>query len=88
MAKVSDRAKEIIIADLRNLYPETAIVDKKLYINLNLEGEEVQIAVSLTAPKVKVDFLTKNENPSQIPKVDFDKEEKEVAEIFDFFNIR
>ena len=96
MAKVSDIAKENIIAALRSIYPESAIVDKKLYINMNIEGEETQIAVTLTAPKVKVAIGTSSSQENDFTlassKETFSANERvtlerEVDDIFDFFKM-
>ena len=91
MAKASDVAKEKIIADLGSLYPTSKLIDKKLYVNLTIEGEEVQIAITLTAPKTKIDFADSGSNASlsELPHPSIDKEklEKEVENIFDFFKL-
>lgn len=91
MAKASDKAKEIITAGLRSTYPNSAIIDKKLYINLNIEGEEVQIAVTLTAPKAKVSFGQDESSPNAAPAAltqdTYEQTKAEVKDIFDFFNI-
>ena len=91
MAKASDIAKEKIIADLGSLYPTSKLIDKKLYVNLTVEGEEVQIAITLTAPKTKVDFADSGSNASLSelphPAIDKEKLEKEVEDIFDFFKL-
>ena len=95
MAKISDIAKEKIIAALRSIYPESAIIDKKLYIDMIIEGEETQIAVTLTAPKVKVSINSSKENNFALASSSnqgFSAEErtileKEVDDIFDFFKL-
>ena len=95
MAKISDIAKENIIAVLRSFYPESAVVDKKLYINMNIEGEETQIAVTLTAPKTKIDIGTSSQENNftlASSKETFSANEratleKEVDDIFDFFKL-
>ena len=93
MAKASDRAKEIIIRSLSDIYPDSAVIDKKLYINMNIEGEVVQIAVSLTAPKTKVEFESGSSSDSVSTATSKFTEEiiedsmKEVEDIFDFFKL-
>lgn len=90
MAKTSDIAKEIITNDLRQLHPNSAIIDKKLYINLNVEGEEVQIAVTLTAPKTKISFNNDSSAPVAALKLDqnhYETAKAEVKDIFDFFKL-
>ena len=57
MAKASDVAKEIITNSILETYEGCSkIVDKKIYVNLRIGGEECQIAISLTAPKTPVDI--------------------------------
>ena len=90
MAKASDVAKEQIFNKLKEIYPNGAIIDKKYYINLSIEGEEVQISVSLTAPKTKVDIAVEPSTDAfPKAKVEFNQEQikKEAAEIFDFFRL-
>ena len=88
MAKVSDIAKEKILADLAALYPDSKLIDKKFYANFLIEGEEVQIAITLTAPKTKVEFADSGSEMPVTP-VAHNKEqlEKEVDNIFDFFKL-
>lgn len=92
MAKASDIAKEMIIRNLSTTYPNSAYIDKKLYINMNVEGADVQIAVSLTAPKTKVEFEgNANDGVSAAPpkftEETINNTMKEVEEIFDFFKL-
>jgi hypothetical protein len=89
--KNSDAAKEQIIAALTSTYTDSAMIDKKLYINVPVLGEIVQIAVTLTAPKVKVEFGAATQASGAIDqKPAFNEVEtmKEVEKIFDFFNIK
>ena len=58
MAKASDVAKSMVINKLQEIYPQSTVIDKKLYINFSIEGEEVQLSVTLTAPKTKIDIFT------------------------------
>lgn len=92
MAKTSDIAKERIINSIMEMYPSSAIVDKKLYVNMNIEGEVVQIAISLTAPKTKVDIGMDTGTSSTVSTPKFTEEGinaqmKEVEDIFDFFKL-
>ena len=92
MAKASDVAKEMIIRNLSTIYPNSALIDKKLYINMNVEGAEVQIAVSLTAPKTKVEFDGGSYEGVSAASPKFTEEAiedsmKEVEDIFDFFKL-
>ena len=91
MAKTSDIAKEILIRDIRNLHPDSAFIDKKLYVNLNIEGEEVQIAITLTAPKTKLNFgetkVTNISSAIPLTQSHYEETKKEVKEIFDFFKM-
>lgn len=88
--KNSDLAKEQIIADLREKYLDSAVIDKKLYINVPVLGEVVQIAVTLTAPKNKIEFGQNALDIEVAPKTMIDEAAgmKEVEKIFDFFNIK
>ena len=90
MAKTSDIAKEIITNELKQLHSNSAVIDKKLYINLNIEGEEVQIAVTLTAPKTKVSFDNDSNAPVaalQLDQSHYEAAKAEVKDIFDFFKL-
>jgi hypothetical protein len=88
--KNSDIAKEQIIAALQEKYPDSAVVDKKLYINIPVSGEMVQIAITLTAPKNKIEFGQNALDMEVAPKAVIDEAAgmKEVEKIFDFFNIK
>ena len=91
MAKSSDKAKEMIFNVLSKAFISTKLIDKKLYINIEVDGEPVQIAVSLTAPKTKVEFGTdfsKSETVKpQYTEEMIESQKKEVADIFDFFKL-
>ena len=90
MAKTSDIAKEQIFNKLKEIYPNGAIIDKKYYVNLSIEGEEVQISISLTAPKTKVNIAAEPSiDTFAKPKTEFNQEQikREVEEIFDFFKL-
>ena len=57
MAKAADIAKQHIFNTLLERYKDSAVLyDKKLYINIDTGEEVAQIAVSLTAPKNKIDI--------------------------------
>lgn len=90
--KTSDVAKEQIIAALRDTYLDSAVIDKKLYINVPVLGEIVQIAVTLTAPKTKVEFGSADGGVSSVeaskPAFDEQATMKEVENIFNFFDIK
>ena len=92
MAKASDRAKELIFNTLSSTFSTSALIDKKLYIDLEVDGETVQIAVSLTAPKTKVELTTSETGVTKIEAVkvtedEIQKQKEEVKDIFDFFKI-
>ena len=90
MAKTSDIAKSIVIDKLKELFPNNALVDKKLYINLSVEGEEVQLSIALTAPKTKLDLSSDNEISTKVNSpstINTEQIKKEANEIFDFFNL-
>lgn len=91
MAKASDIAKEKIINSIAEMYPNSAIIDKKLYVNMAIEGEVVQIAISLTAPKTKIDIgVDSSASTVSTPKFTeegINEQMKEVDDIFDFFKL-
>lgn len=88
MAKISDTAKQIIINDLNRIYPEGKLIDKKYYVNLLVEGEIVQICISLTAPKTPIDLGNPiADKPAAVASIDSNQIEKEVDDIFDFFKL-
>ena len=43
MAKASDVAKELIFNALSTTFSSSMMIDKKLYINVEVDGEPVQI---------------------------------------------
>ena len=90
MAKASDVAKELIFNALSTTFSSSMMIDKKLYINVEVDGEPVQIAVSLTAPKTKVEFgvdFSKSETAPQYTEEMINNQKKEVEDIFDFFKL-
>ena len=90
MAKISDTAKQIIINDLNRFYPEGKLIDKKYYVNLLVEGENVQICISLTAPKAPLDLgntSSVTNKTAAVASIDSNQIEKEVDDIFDFFKL-
>ena len=90
MAKASDVAKELIFNALSTTFSSSMMIDKKLYINVEVDGEPVQIAVSLTAPKTKVEFgldTSKTETAPQYTEEMINNQKKEVEDIFDFFKL-
>ena len=89
MAKASDVAKSMVINKLQEIYPQSAVIDKKLYINFSIEGEDVQLSVTLTAPKTKIDISGNAEVPTSPASSSLDVEQikREAAEVFDFFKL-
>ena len=91
MAKASDIAKEQIFNTLSMAFPSSMMIDKKLYINIENGGEVTQIAVSLTAPKTKIEFGV-DTSKSEVGAIQYTEEmindqKKEVENIFDFFKL-
>lgn len=48
-------SKKIVENKILEVFPEAFVNDKKIYINFMEDGELIQIAVSLTAPKTLVE---------------------------------
>ena len=86
MAKISDIAKEEIFNVLKEKFPEGQIIDKKFYVNINVNGEIAQIAISLTAPKTPVELavlrLVENTTTFDVKEI-----ENSVDDIMDFFKL-
>ena len=92
MAKISDIAKEEILNVLKERFPEGQIIDKKFYVNINVNGEITQIAISLTAPKTPIELgVMKLEGNalamSTKNSLDTKEIENTVDDIFDFFKL-
>lgn len=91
MAKVSDTAKEIITNNLLSTYEGcSAIIDKKIYVNLQINGENCQIAISLTAPKTPIDIGVSSFNTDSIRLTEEEYNElgQEVEDMFKILNIK
>jgi len=57
MAKNDNAAKQFVTDKLLELFNGTSVVsDKKIYTNIEVDGEIVQICIALTAPKKKIDI--------------------------------
>lgn len=90
MAKVSDCAKEIITNSILETYEGCSkIVDKKIYVNLRIDGEECQIAISLTAPKTPIDIGTSSLDTAKMRMTaeEYEQLDKEVTDMFKILNI-
>lgn len=55
MAARGAQSKKIVENKILEVFPEAFVNDKKIYINFMEDGENIQIAVSLTAPKTLVE---------------------------------
>ena len=91
MAKASDTAKEMIIENLLSTYNGfSKVVDKKIYVNLRVEGEECQIAISLTAPKTPVDIGVSSFDTASMRMTaeDYENYGREVEDMFKILNIQ
>lgn len=92
MAKSSDIAKDMIMKKLAEIYPDGRVIDKKFYVNFSIEGEPVQIAISLTAPKTPLSFASADVAmdaavPAAMSATEIDTVKKEVEDIFNFFSL-
>ena len=91
MAKASDVAKEMIINDILSTYDGfSKVVDKKIYVNLRVDGEECQIAISLTAPKTPVDIGVSSLDTAKMRMTaeEYESLGKEVEDMFKILNIK
>ncbi len=90
MAKASDVAKEMIINDILSTYDGfSKVVDKKIYVNLRIDGEECQIAISLTAPKTPVDIGVSSFDTAKLrmSAEDYENYGREVEDMFKILDI-
>lgn len=76
MAK-NDMAKSLVVAKLKEVFGNDFLgeADKKYYVMSEENGEKVQVAISLTCPKVPVEFagMTSNSgSKASAESVDFD----------------
>ena len=85
-------AKENIIARLRETFGEdfVGVVDKKVYVYADDGGEKVQIAISMTCPKVEIaaDGSTASEavtNSTAAPVVSAQTSAEEQQQLDDLF---
>lgn len=70
MAKTNDLAKTYIMQKILEVFGEDAFeYDKKIYINHMESGENVQVALSFTCPKTKIEFGTATKDGG----IDFDE---------------
>ena len=90
MAKISDTAKEIITNTLLEQFEGSSkVVDKKIYANLRIEGEDCQIAISLTAPKTPVDIGVSSFDTAKLKltKEEYEQLDRDVSDMFKILNI-
>lgn len=76
MAK-NDMAKSLVVAKLKEIFGNDFLgeADKKYYVMSEENGEKVQVAISLTCPKVPVEFAGMASNSgskANAESVDFD----------------
>ena len=86
-----DVAKEIITNSILETYEGCSkIVDKKIYVNLRVGGEECQIAISLTAPKTPVDIGVSSLDTAKMRMTaeEYESLGKEVEDMFKILNIK
>lgn len=83
MAKPTDEAKNIIISNLEKIFEgNTILYDKKLYIDVPVGQDLVQIALTLTAPKNPITIETSTNNSSY----NIDEIENSVDKLMDLIN--
>ena len=90
MAKISDTAKEIITNTLLEQFEGSSkVVDKKIYVNLRIEGEDCQIAISLTAPKTPIDIGVSSLDTAKLrlTEEEYQQLDREVTDMFKILNI-
>lgn len=90
MAKISDTAKEIITNTLLEQFEGSSkVVDKKIYVNLRIEGEDCQIAISLTAPKTPIDIGVSSLDTAKLrlTEEEYRQLDREVTDMFKILNI-
>lgn len=77
MPKKGDISKEKFTQDILNLYKGKAFVqDKNIYVNFTEDGEMVQLKISITAPKIPIDYnWEEEEKEEEKPNVDISDEE-------------
>ena len=77
--------------DAKEAFKEDFIgeVDKKIYVNLRVSGEECQIAISLTAPKTLVDIGVSSLDTAKMRMTaeEYESLGKEVEDMFKILNI-
>lgn len=86
MAKGAE-AKEKVIDVLKNAFQNSfiGIVDKKVYVWSEENGEQVQVAISLTCPKIPIECGSKDsegiESSSQVEHItELSNEDKQAVE--------
>lgn len=89
MAKKGDTARAIVYDKIKAAFGEdfVGVVDKKIYVTANEQGEDIQFAITITMPKTPVNKIPKESNEINFeastpniskPKVETSDEEKEA----------
>lgn len=85
MAVKGTEAKKIVEDTIAKAFGEKflGIVDKKIYLEIQENGEPVQVALTMTCPKAAIDFGERKTSASVEEKVvntEFTKEETQTIE--------
>ena len=100
MAKKGDTARAIVYDKIKEAFGENFvdIVDKKIYVTANEQGEDIQFAITVTMPKTPVNKVPKENNEINFetststsalkPKVEIsDKEKEDIRKLMEELNL-
>ena len=98
MAKKGDTARAIVYDKIKEAFGENFvdIVDKKIYVTANEQGEDIQFAITVTMPKTPVHKAPKENNEINFetptstskPKVEIsDKEKEDIRKLMEELNL-
>ena len=98
MAKKGDTARAIVYDKIKEAFGENFvdIVDKKIYVTANEQGEDIQFAITVTMPKTPVNKAPKENNEINFetstsiskPKVEIsDKEKEDIRKLMEELNL-
>lgn len=102
MAKKGDTARAIVYNKIKEAFGENFvdIVDKKIYVTANEQGEDIQFAITVTMPKTPVNKAPKENNEINFetstpfaaaglkPKVETsDKEKEDIRKLMEELNL-
>ena len=96
MAKKGDTARAVVYDKIKEAFGENFvdIVDKKIYVTANEQGEDIQFAITVTMPKTPVNKASKENNEINFetstskPKVEIsDKEKEDIRKLMEELNL-